>query len=526
MDTEEVEQGNLNKVQGNQMLQDQAAEEEEDLEVKKKSESHDEEGGVRRVQPGRERKGLNPSLLEDWSHMVEQEQRRKKGKKEQEEGAGGSRKGKEQEVGAGGGKKRVISEEEKARKRAAVVNRKRDSRGKWLEEEVDGHKDDRKVKIEVKDSNKDVKKVKIEVKDTNKDVKKVKIEVKDYNKDVKKIRIEVKTPNKDVKDDNFKRCEQVDCVVCVLVKKSDRGLDGQPEYERRCTDCGKQYPTHGHVRKHTLNMHNGEPLPCTVEGCELTFQSKSSRDRHSRNEALHRRILEEPVSMEWGPGVTKEEAKEGENRVKQTSPKMKSWMTIADEEDVDQEVEEVDCQDNDPDYAPGLQMRKGKFPGVKCTSTPIKKKVQMNHSKGVVVSKQEAEVEEHTEETKVKKNLKDVLKNKAVTVPKMTAVLKKGKRNQVQDVPNTSKSVPNLTVRKVSKLVQEGFLNLPFPGQVQSAQSKNSIKELDTRCRCQLWIAALQLHCSTLQHYTYSYTVGQSAAIVRETDRPLSNRKI
>lgn len=63
------------------------------------------------------------------------------------------------------------------------------------------------------------------------------------------------------------------------------------EDPRRCTACGKVFQNHFGVRTHYQNVHLKLMHKCTVEGCNAAFPSRRSRDRHSANLNLHRRLL-------------------------------------------------------------------------------------------------------------------------------------------------------------------------------------------------------------------------------------------
>lgn len=59
----------------------------------------------------------------------------------------------------------------------------------------------------------------------------------------------------------------------------------------RCTACGKIFPNHFTLRIHYRNDHLKLLHPCDVNGCDAAFPSRRSRDRHSSNVDLHRRLL-------------------------------------------------------------------------------------------------------------------------------------------------------------------------------------------------------------------------------------------
>lgn len=59
----------------------------------------------------------------------------------------------------------------------------------------------------------------------------------------------------------------------------------------RCTACGKIFQNHFTLRMHYRNDHLKLLHPCEVNGCDAAFPSRRSRDRHSSNVDLHRRLL-------------------------------------------------------------------------------------------------------------------------------------------------------------------------------------------------------------------------------------------
>ena len=63
------------------------------------------------------------------------------------------------------------------------------------------------------------------------------------------------------------------------------------ENPRRCTACGKIFQNHFGVKTHYQNVHLKLMHKCTVDGCNASFPSKRSRDRHSANLNLHRKLL-------------------------------------------------------------------------------------------------------------------------------------------------------------------------------------------------------------------------------------------
>lgn len=64
-----------------------------------------------------------------------------------------------------------------------------------------------------------------------------------------------------------------------------------PENPRRCIACGKIFQNYFGVKTHYQNVHLKVMHTCTVDGCNASFPSKRSRDRHSSNLNLHRKLL-------------------------------------------------------------------------------------------------------------------------------------------------------------------------------------------------------------------------------------------
>ncbi|XP_051165121.1 zinc finger protein basonuclin-1-like isoform X2 [Leptopilina boulardi] len=68
------------------------------------------------------------------------------------------------------------------------------------------------------------------------------------------------------------------------------------ENPRRCTACGKVFQNHFGVKTHYQNVHLKLMHRCSVDGCNAAFPSKRSRDRHSANLNLHRKLLSTSTS--------------------------------------------------------------------------------------------------------------------------------------------------------------------------------------------------------------------------------------
>ena len=63
------------------------------------------------------------------------------------------------------------------------------------------------------------------------------------------------------------------------------------ENPKRCVECHEEFSNHFAVKHHYQNVHLKMIHKCTVEGCNAGFPSKRSRDRHSSNLNLHRKLL-------------------------------------------------------------------------------------------------------------------------------------------------------------------------------------------------------------------------------------------
>ncbi|XP_053976510.1 uncharacterized protein LOC128875161 [Hylaeus volcanicus] len=77
---------------------------------------------------------------------------------------------------------------------------------------------------------------------------------------------------------------------------------------RRCTACGKVFQNHFGVKTHYQNVHLKLMHRCSVDGCNAAFPSKRSRDRHSANLNLHRKLLSTssspPLSSSLPPSLS------------------------------------------------------------------------------------------------------------------------------------------------------------------------------------------------------------------------------
>lgn len=91
-----------------------------------------------------------------------------------------------------------------------------------------------------------------------------------------------------------------------FVSSPDVPLDR--ENPRRCTACGKVFQNHFGVKTHYQNVHLKLMHRCSVDGCNAAFPSKRSRDRHSTNLNLHRKLLSTssspPLSSSLPPSLS------------------------------------------------------------------------------------------------------------------------------------------------------------------------------------------------------------------------------
>ncbi|XP_037691279.1 zinc finger protein basonuclin-1 [Choloepus didactylus] len=77
-----------------------------------------------------------------------------------------------------------------------------------------------------------------------------------------------------------------------LEHMGQHALARQKEENRfQCDICKKTFKNACSVKIHHKNMHVKETHMCTVEGCDATFPSRRSRDRHSSNLNLHQKVL-------------------------------------------------------------------------------------------------------------------------------------------------------------------------------------------------------------------------------------------
>lgn len=74
-----------------------------------------------------------------------------------------------------------------------------------------------------------------------------------------------------------------------FVSTTDVPLD--PDNPRKCIVCGKMFPNVYVVKTHYQNSHLKVMHKCSLDGCRVSFTTKRSRDRHSANVNLHRKLF-------------------------------------------------------------------------------------------------------------------------------------------------------------------------------------------------------------------------------------------
>lgn len=72
---------------------------------------------------------------------------------------------------------------------------------------------------------------------------------------------------------------------------SDLDIPLDKDNPTQCVSCGKSFLNAIGMKIHYKNVHLKLMHTCTVEGCGASFPSKRSRDRHSSNLNLHRKLL-------------------------------------------------------------------------------------------------------------------------------------------------------------------------------------------------------------------------------------------
>ncbi|XP_059486968.1 zinc finger protein basonuclin-2-like [Neocloeon triangulifer] len=72
---------------------------------------------------------------------------------------------------------------------------------------------------------------------------------------------------------------------------SDDAGDDFEDEALRCSACGQHFDNHFGAKMHFQDVHLKLMHRCSVDGCNAAFPSKRSRDRHSANLNLHRKLL-------------------------------------------------------------------------------------------------------------------------------------------------------------------------------------------------------------------------------------------
>ncbi|XP_048827401.1 zinc finger protein basonuclin-2-like isoform X3 [Brienomyrus brachyistius] len=81
---------------------------------------------------------------------------------------------------------------------------------------------------------------------------------------------------------------------------SEGNLCSSPD-PKICYVCKKSFKSSYSVKLHYRNVHLKEMHMCTTAGCTATFSSRRSRDRHSANINLHRKLLTKELGELRGP---------------------------------------------------------------------------------------------------------------------------------------------------------------------------------------------------------------------------------
>lgn len=95
--------------------------------------------------------------------------------------------------------------------------------------------------------------------------------------------------NNDPNADNDSECDDEDYENGMYIDGMDVPID--KDNPRKCAACGKVFQNHFGVKTHYQNVHLKLLHKCNVDGCNAAFPSKRSRDRHSANLNLHRKLL-------------------------------------------------------------------------------------------------------------------------------------------------------------------------------------------------------------------------------------------
>lgn len=95
--------------------------------------------------------------------------------------------------------------------------------------------------------------------------------------------------NNEANADNDSECDDEDYENGLYIDGMDVPID--KDNPRKCAACHKVFQNHFGVKTHYQNVHLKLLHKCNVDGCNAAFPSKRSRDRHSANLNLHRKLL-------------------------------------------------------------------------------------------------------------------------------------------------------------------------------------------------------------------------------------------
>jgi len=57
-----------------------------------------------------------------------------------------------------------------------------------------------------------------------------------------------------------------------------------------CHLCQQTFRDNLVLKEHIETVHPREMFPCTIDGCNKIFSTRKSRNRHSQNDNLHRKL--------------------------------------------------------------------------------------------------------------------------------------------------------------------------------------------------------------------------------------------
>ncbi|XP_055910143.1 uncharacterized protein LOC129944617 [Eupeodes corollae] len=97
-------------------------------------------------------------------------------------------------------------------------------------------------------------------------------------------------------------CEQEPPNYEDFIEEEDVPID--KDNPLRCTACGRVFQNHFSLQTHYQNIHLKLLHKCNIDGCNAAFPSKRSRDRHSSNSNLHRKLLSTGNSDDNGDETT------------------------------------------------------------------------------------------------------------------------------------------------------------------------------------------------------------------------------